>query len=251
MLALFGMIVAGLVFYMFSNFTDTTLSSSVNNSNNENDRNEQVEMNENEPNLQDDNDESNANNENDEPVNESNESNENENQNDSEELERVFFMNDNYFYIDRSGHEDAINYQQGKEQEAKQLIDYLHQTMNDIVGYGNVESLNFDNLRDGKYHDNNRFHNSILKLQEELLDDSRALHDIRNLENFYQLGSSLHSEDRMALRYAHRVIHDLDIYVNGAGDDDDRKIWGLTEAYGNDNAIESMYDYLREYGESN
>ncbi len=78
--------------------------------------------------------------------------------------------------------------------------------MNNLVGYGNVESLSFDGLREGMYHDIDGFRNGILKLQEDLLEDSRAIHDIRNLENFYLLGSSEQTEDRMALRYAHRVI---------------------------------------------
>lgn len=175
-----------------------------------------------------------------------NENNETEKASDnSPNDDTVFFMDNTEFDLSRSTHEDAINYQEGKEPEAKEIILYLHDVMNDITGYGHVESLRFDALRDNAYHDNSRFKEGIKKLQEELLDDSRALHDIRNLENFYQLGSSHHSEDRMALRYAHRIIHDLDVYVNGARSNDDRDTWGVTEAFGNDDTITQLYDYLR------
>ncbi|SER85382.1 hypothetical protein [Salipaludibacillus aurantiacus] len=163
--------------------------------------------------------------------------------------ERIFFMSDTYFYIDRSEHEDAINYKEGKKEEAKEIIGELHEIMNNLVGFGKVEVINFHSLRNDKYFDTDAFHDRLSALQEDLLAESRALYDIRNLQNFYMMGSSYETEDRMALRYAHRIIHDLDIYVNGDGEKDERRIWGVTEAYGNDSDIDKMYDYIRNYGE--
>jgi len=234
-LGLLGIIVSFGVFYMFSTSTENSLSSQVNKL--ENNQSEENVINEND--IGENNSDSEGNDTADSDIN----------ANPTENRERVFFMSDIYFYIDRSEHEDAINYQEGKEAEAKEMIGYLHDTMNEVTGYGNVETLSFDGLREGMYHNNARFYHGLLELQEDLLDKSRALHDIRNVENFYQLGSSKQTEDRMALRYAHRVIHDLDIYVNGAEDSEDRKIWGVTEAFGNDREIETMYNYLRNHQE--
>lgn len=251
-IALLGVLLAIGVFYIFSTSTNNSLSSAANNRGIENNDTEITELNETNEMVENENkDEKNQENEDAENNDKQNKKNTSENSSNEKEgvvdkeRERIFFMSDTYFYIDRSNHEDAINFKEGKETEAKEIINYLHETMNEITGHGNVESLNFTSLRDGMYHDTDRFRNGIVKLQEDLLDESRALHDIRNLENYYQLGSSQQTEDRMALRYAHRVIHDLDIYVNGTGDGDDRKIWGVTESYGNDKQIETMYDYLR------
>ncbi|SER80526.1 hypothetical protein [Salipaludibacillus aurantiacus] len=161
----------------------------------------------------------------------------------------VYFLDTAIFDLERSDHEDAINFKDGQEERAEENIDYMHNVMNDIVGYGNVDTLDFDDVRNGEYHDTKKFMEGIMELQDDLLDDSRAIKDIDIFENFYKLAVSHHTEDRMALRYAHRIIHDLDIYVNGDGSDDDRRIWGVTQAFGDDDRIESMYNYLRDHAQ--
>ncbi|MCE7791565.1 hypothetical protein K8O68_03880 [Salipaludibacillus sp. CUR1] len=165
---------------------------------------------------------------------------------------KVYFNDHATFNLERSDHEDAINFKDGQKDRAKELIGDLHKTMNDIVGYGKIDTLDFEELRSKEFDSHlshKEFMKGIMELEDDLLDDSRAVNDIRNLESYYRLGYSLHSEDRMALRYAHRIIHDLDIYVNGNGSDDDRRIWGVTEAFGDDDRIERMYDYIRDHAQ--
>lgn len=163
------------------------------------------------------------------------------------EEDEVYFNNHGTFDLSRSTEEKDIAFQSGQQASAKRAIADLHESMNDLTGYGKIETFDHEKLRAGEYHDHKHFREQIMNLKEKYLDDSRALKDLHNLKMYYTMGISIQSEDRVAMRYAHRIIHDLDVHVNGDGHEDDRTIWGVTEAFGEDKRIEEMYSYIRDH----
>ncbi|TVP81958.1 MAG: hypothetical protein EA344_12295 [Alkalicoccus sp.] len=154
------------------------------------------------------------------------------------------------YVFERSEREEALAFQTGREEEAKEKLRSLHRTMNELTGYGRVETFRFEDLREGEYHDPEKLMNKAETLKNDYLDDSRAVDDVSNFMTFYDYASDPAVEDRMAMRYAHRIIHDLDYEVNGVEEGGDIQIYGVTEAYGNDDSLEELYGYLLDAGET-
>lgn len=154
------------------------------------------------------------------------------------------------YVFERSEREEAVAFQTEQEDAAKDKLRSIHRTMNELTGYGRVETFRFEDLRDGEYHDPEKLMNQAEKLKNDYLDDSRAVDDVSNFMTFYDYASDPAVEDRMAMRYAHRIIHDLDYEMNGVEEGGDIQIYGVTEAYGNDESLKELYGYLLDAGET-
>lgn len=161
-----------------------------------------------------------------------------------EEIETLSMGPDREVILSFSDHEEAINYQSGQEERANEIIMILHDKFNDLTGWGALEAINWESHRSGDSSFNiELFRELTYELENEMLAESRALHDIRNLVTLYDLAHWEEANDMRALRYAHRIIHDLDNSINGARGDE--TIYGVTEAFGERRNIQDIYDYIR------
>jgi hypothetical protein len=154
------------------------------------------------------------------------------------------------YVFERSERAEAVAFQENQEEAAREKLRSIHRTMNELTGYGRVETFRFEDLREGEYHDPENLMNKAEKLKGDYLNDSRAVDDVSNFMTFYNYASDPSVEDRMAMRYAHRIIHDLDYEMNGVEESGEIQIYGVTEAYGNDESLQELYEYLLDAGET-
>ncbi|MGG3737228.1 hypothetical protein [Aeribacillus pallidus] len=121
---------------------------------------------------------------------------------------------------DRKEYDDAYLFKPGKEQEAKQKLAELHDFYDDLLGWGKAEHINFRQL-------------DMVQMQEDvqafqnLLEPSKILNDVHYTQAL--LGVAFRYNDSMALRYVHRIFHDLDYHINGTEVD---REWKVTDAFG-------------------
>ncbi|SDN19619.1 hypothetical protein [Alkalicoccus daliensis] len=155
------------------------------------------------------------------------------------EEDRVYFMEGKYFDLTLSEEENELQFQEGKAEEAAEVIAELHNSFNEIAGYGGAETLQFKEYKENEYK---QIQEDASYLKEDLVAQSRLLIDLEFLYRMNQF--AVHYEDRMAIRYAHRIIHDLDIHINDNGTDTSKKIWGITQAFGSKEGIQRMHRYI-------
>ncbi|MDQ0340715.1 hypothetical protein J2S00_003541 [Caldalkalibacillus uzonensis] len=148
----------------------------------------------------------------------------------AERVSQVEIVDDGQSYRDEEGQLYVTG-------ETRDRIAQLHQRYNQLVGWGEYQRFNHpDNW------DNVSFQADIEEL-EQLSEMSAGVLQ-QDFENMARLVAyAVHEKDVEALLYAHRVIHDLDVIINGY----DEQIFGYTHT-GHDS--DKVDVFLMEYGEN-
>ncbi|MFC4737129.1 hypothetical protein ACFO4L_11070 [Bacillus daqingensis] len=169
---------------------------------------------------------------------------EQDNDTEAEETEMKEGQETDSISLDRSEAAEDIAYQEGKREEAEQLIYEVHEAFNNITGYGAIDEFRFADF----VHETREFEgesyvpmgSDLSYLLSYLLDDSKLRDDVENARELFYYG--VNNEDTSVLRYAHRIMHDLDVYINEEGRQSDKDIFGVTETFGLEKSIERMHD---------
>ncbi|GAE25634.1 hypothetical protein JCM9140_1641 [Halalkalibacter wakoensis JCM 9140] len=130
----------------------------------------------------------------------------------------------------------AVAYQENQEQMVKELIAKHHDYLNQLAGWGNVETIDLSALdSDDKWQ---QLQTDIKWLLESGFTNSLVVTDMKNAQDFMEVASS---GDAKSLLYLHRIFHDLDANINDQNVD---KIWDVTHAFGNKSEQDQLLTYL-------
>ncbi|WP_035665392.1 hypothetical protein [Halalkalibacter akibai] len=132
---------------------------------------------------------------------------------------------------------EPVAYQPGQETAVKNIIAKQHDFLNELAGWGNAESVNSTELQ----HDRNwmKLEEDVKWLMEEGFAESLILEDMLHATEFLSISSQ--TGDEMAIRYLHRIFHDLDAHINEEKVD---RIWNVTIAFGSEGQQNQLYAYL-------
>ncbi|WP_227936097.1 hypothetical protein [Alkalihalobacillus deserti] len=132
---------------------------------------------------------------------------------------------------------EHLAFREGQEIAVKALIAKQHEYLNELAGWGNAEKVNATQLEnDDKWKS---LRKDIKWLQEEGFANSKVINDMKNANDFLIIATN--TGDSMAVRFLHRIFHDLDAKVNQQKVD---LVWGVTHAFGNIGQQEQLYAYL-------
>jgi hypothetical protein len=126
----------------------------------------------------------------------------------------------------------AVKFKPGKEEEGKRILAELHEFYNNLTGWGGAEHIDWSSLKYAEMQEKIQSFRDTLEPNT-----SRIENDVNNATVL--LGVAYRYEDSMAMRYVHRIFHDLDYHLNGTQVDQE---WGVTSAF-NGNPKE-IRDYL-------
>lgn len=115
----------------------------------------------------------------------------------------------------------AVKFKPGKEEEGKRILAELHEFYNNLTGWGSAEHIDWSNLKYAEMQEKIQSFRDTLEPNT-----SRIENDVNNATVL--LGVAYRYEDSMAMRYVHRIFHDLDHHINGTPVD---KEWGVTSAF--------------------
>ncbi|WP_223700607.1 hypothetical protein [Sutcliffiella deserti] len=146
--------------------------------------------------------------------------------------------------IEHKEYEESILYQDGREVTALETLTIQHSYLNDITGWGGVETVNLRNLITSDEWKELKV--SVNWMKEEGFAPSKILNDMENAHGLILLVER--NGDRTALRYLHRIFHDLDVHLNEVKEDKgETNIWGVTHALGNNREIRRINNYLKKH----
>ncbi|KHF38849.1 hypothetical protein [Halalkalibacter okhensis] len=131
-----------------------------------------------------------------------------------------------------------VAYQENQEQTVKEMIAKQHHFLNNLAGWGNAETLDYQELKDDPQW--LQLKEDIEWLQESGFSESEVLTDMNNAKEFMNVASS---GDTKSLLYLHRIFHDLDAEIN---DQEVDKIWNVTHAFGNPSEQDQLLSYLTD-----
>ncbi len=118
----------------------------------------------------------------------------------------------------------------------KKEISRLHSLLNQTVGWNGYRTFNWESGED-----------SIATMQQKVdvikanTEDVNLKQDMAHMMASIMIG--VENKDADGLIYAHRIIHDLDYFVNGANSDG--VIYNVTN-FGNDSNIHEVVNYITD-----
>jgi hypothetical protein len=123
-----------------------------------------------------------------------------------------------------------------------ETLNVHHSYLNDITGWGGVETVNIRNLITSDEW--KELKAAVNWMKTEGFGPSKILNDMENAHGFILLVER--EGDRTALRYLHRIFHDLDVTLNEVTEEEgDTTIWGHTHAFGNNRDIRKANNHLK------
>lgn len=145
--------------------------------------------------------------------------------------------------IEHQEYEEAIIYQENKEDQSLEILSKQHKYLNDITGWGGADTIDLRNL---KTSDEWKELKSALDwLKSEGFGPSKIRNDMENANALILLIER--EDDRTALKYLHRILHDLDVTLNEVTEQEgETNIWGVTHALGNNREIRRVNNYLKQ-----
>ncbi|WP_123875833.1 hypothetical protein [Salisediminibacterium halotolerans] len=113
---------------------------------------------------------------------------------------------------------DELDHLPQKEAEdiekSNEVVKKAHQTMNELTGHGAIAKYRDENNWSGSTDEMRNEVERVSGFLEKNQVDSESIE--KDLTNFVDLlDHAIEDKNKTALRYAHRVIHDLDIAYNG------------------------------------
>lgn len=129
--------------------------------------------------------------------------------------------------------EREIRLETSENNTVKNEISRIHSLLNELVGWNGYRNIRWD--------DRDMF-NDLLDRAKNLkvnIIDNNLREDILNMIACIEI--AIENRDADGLLYAHRIIHDLDYYVNG--NNSDGNIYNVT-TYGNDSDIKVVLNYI-------
>ncbi|WP_026691118.1 hypothetical protein [Alteribacter aurantiacus] len=134
----------------------------------------------------------------------------------------------------------TVAFGEGMELNAKATLGSAHDYLNELTGWNRIQDLEMSEVKvSGEWH---RLREELSFLYNDGFAASVAKEDIGTAMRLVEMAES--GGDIEALRFLHRVVHDLDIHINEADGDD----WGVTAAFGYENKAEGLQVFL-ENGE--
>lgn len=145
--------------------------------------------------------------------------------------------------IEHNEYEEAVVYQSNREKSTLETLSLQHSYLNDITGWGGVETVNIRNLITSDEW--KELKAAVNWMKTEGFAPSKILNDMENAHGFILLVER--DGDRASLRYLHRILHDLDVTLNEITEDEnDTTIWGVTHAFGNNRDIRKVNNHLKK-----
>lgn len=127
------------------------------------------------------------------------------------------------------------------EAGAKELVADIHEYLNNLAGWGEANGFTYEDIQgDERWM---QLKDDIAWLKSEGFAESAVINDMRNARAFQLVAEA--KEDSMALRYLHRIFHDLDAEMNGRSVE---VIWDVTHAFGKEEVQEEAHHFLVGYG---
>ncbi|PYZ95046.1 hypothetical protein CR194_05900 [Salipaludibacillus keqinensis] len=133
-------------------------------------------------------------------------------------------------------YDEAVAYQSDQEERVNNIILKQHNYLNDKAGWGGAESFDHEELQNDE--DWQALRDDINYLKNDGFAESKILIDMKNAHSMADL---VENGDSMALRFLHRIFHDLDMDINETDAD---RYWNVTHAFGSGNNHEIIYAYL-------
>ncbi|MCW3490023.1 hypothetical protein [Dethiobacter alkaliphilus] len=119
------------------------------------------------------------------------------------------------------------------DEEVSQTVTSAHNTLNNLVGWGRIERF-----KDPQARDWNQI--GVIKVSRSGIDNESMLKDIEVFES--TLAYAIDNRDWRALVDAHRIIHDLDLWVLRGDSEPREDYWGATVTLeGKDNPVYQQY----------
>ncbi|WP_417897178.1 hypothetical protein ABN702_12485 [Bacillus haimaensis] len=144
--------------------------------------------------------------------------------------------------IEHKEYEKSVDYQPDREVTTLETLSVQHSYLNDITGWGGVETTNIRNLITSDEW--KELKAAVNWMKTEGFAPSKILNDMENAHGFILLVER--EGDRTALRYLHRIFHDLDVTLNEVTEEEgDTTIWGVTHAFGNNRDIRKANNHLK------
>ncbi len=145
--------------------------------------------------------------------------------------------------IEHNDYENSVLYQPNREVTTLDTLSTQHSFLNDVTGWGGVETLNLRNLITSDEW--KELKAAVNWMRTEGFSPSKVLNDMENAYGLILLVER--NGDRTALRYLHRIFHDLDVQLNEVTEEEgDTKIWGVTHSFGNNREIRRVNNYLKQ-----
>ncbi|WP_100333816.1 hypothetical protein [Bacillus alkalisoli] len=143
--------------------------------------------------------------------------------------------------IEHHLYEEPIVFVSEHEENALQIISNQHQFLNNVTGWGGVEAVNLRNLITS---DNwMELKSAVIWLKKEAFLPSSVLNDMENARVLIVITER--DGDKTALRYLHRIFHDLDLHLNEVTEEErDSTLWGVTHSFGNTREIRRVNNYV-------
>ncbi|MCA1032044.1 hypothetical protein LCL95_13495 [Bacillus timonensis] len=139
-------------------------------------------------------------------------------------------------YMIKEKYDDAVLFKSGQKDKVKKTVSDIHHYLDDLFGYGRIETLDLGRIRGGDLH--NSFMENVIEpiayLRGHGFAPSMVIYDMVNAQGLHYIG------DEMAYRYMHRIFHDLDHHLNG--EHNGSYTWGITEAYGDPTSVEKYVE---------
>lgn len=145
--------------------------------------------------------------------------------------------------IDHEEYEDDIIYQENREKTTLEVISVQHKYLNNVTGWGGADTVNLRNLKTSDEW--KELKAAVNWLKAEGFAPSKVWNDMENANALITLVER--NEDRTALKYLHRIFHDLDVTLNEITEEQgETNIWGVTHALGNNREIRRINNYLKQ-----
>lgn len=132
-------------------------------------------------------------------------------------------------------YDQDVVWKSGYEIDGKQKLKKLHDFYNQLLGWGEADEIYWSELDGEDMRDH-------LRDLHTFVEPSKMDNDLKNAEALLEL--ALARDDVMSLRFVHRILHDLDHYINGTEVDG---VWKVTDSFNGDPGIVEHHLFDSKY----
>lgn len=145
--------------------------------------------------------------------------------------------------IEHLEYEESVIFQENKENQTLEVLSLQHKYLNNVTGWGGADTVDLRNLKTSDEW--KELKSSVNWMKTEGFGPSKVRNDMENANALMILVER--EDDRTALKYLHRIFHDLDVTLNEVTEDEgETNIWGVTQALGNNREIRRINNYLKQ-----
>lgn len=145
--------------------------------------------------------------------------------------------------IEHQEYEDAVLYQENREVSTLEELSKQHKYLNNVTGWGGADTVDLRNLKTSDEW--KELKAAVNWMKTEGFAPSKVWNDMENANGLILLVER--NDDRTALKYLHRIFHDLDVTLNEITEEQgETNIWGVTHALGSNREIRRINNYLKK-----